>query len=486
MQVLDTAPSWVEWVGRSVLAPYRASRSTGQLEACVRELVALLNHLRTAVERSIHIHLFAQLLAAGDDVLAAQLRDDLHASLHPLSPPASSSSARAPAPSSSSALTTARSAARAPERSAVRPPLARLAELEVRLDELYVWSAVPDTLHWIATSSCAHERLRARPPSLAELHSLPLCSICAIANEPADATAARLAAAVGSNVTGSRARTSTRLELDVDCHLMTRLACMCSPQRLVPTVTGLELDVDCHLMTRLACMCSPQRVYPTVTGLELASPRDQAELLLLHVLLQRPGVREYGAAVCRLYGLLDVKSAVKRADEARVLLRTERRRQLLSALLEPPSQMSAPSLFEMLNASVPSDELPCPEWQLLRKPSDGLQYLAKTWAQAASSQAASSQALTPDTALPAASSQAASLQALTPDTALPAASLQALTPDTALPAASSQAASLQALTPDTALPVSPPSEELPSRLLEVCVQTILTQHRCATVPFDDS
>ena len=476
MQVLDTAPSWVEWVGRSVLAPYRASRSTGQLEACVRELVALLNHLRTAVERSIHIHLFAQLLAAGDDVLAAQLRDDLHASLHPLSPPASSSSARAPAPSSSSALTTARSAARAPERSAVRPPLARLAELEVRLDELYVWSAVPDTLHWIATSSCAHERLRARPPSLAELHSLPLCSICAIANEPADATAARLAAAaaaasttttptttttteaataaaaaaaaaaVGSNVTGSRARTGTRLELDVDCHLMTRLACMCSPQRLVPTVTGLELDVDCHLMTRLACMCSPQRVYPTVTGLELASPRDQAELLLLHVLLQRPGVREYGAAVCRLYGMLDVKSAVKRADEARVLLRTERRRQLLSALLEPPSQLSAPSLFEMLNASVPSDELPCPEWQLLRKPSDGLQYLAKTWAQAASSQAASS---------------------------------QALTPDTALPAASSQAASLQALTPDTALPVSPPSEELPSRLLEVCVQTILTQHRCA-------
>ena len=237
MQVLDTAPSWVEWVGRSVLAPYRASRSTGQLEACVRELVALLNHLRTAVERSIHIHLFAQLLAAGDDVLAAQLRDDLHASLHPLSPPASSSSARAPAPSSSSALTTARSAARAPERSAVRPPLARLAELEVRLDELYVWSAVPDTLHWIATSSCAHERLRARPPSLAELHSLPLCSICAIANEPADATAARLAAAaaVGSNVTGSRARTGTRLELDVDCHLMTRLACMCSSQRLVPT-----------------------------------------------------------------------------------------------------------------------------------------------------------------------------------------------------------------------------------------------------------
>ena len=448
MQVLDTAPSWVEWVGRSVLAPYRASRSTGQLEACVRELVALLNHLRTAVERSIHIHLFAQLLAAGDDVLAAQLRDDLHASLHPLSSPASSSSAPAPAPAPSSALTTARSAARAPERSAVRPPLARLAELEVRLDELYVWSAVPDTLHWIATSSCAHERLRARPPSLAELHSLPLCSICAIANEPADATAARLAAAaaagtttttttttttaaataaaaaaaaaaaVGSNVTGSRARIGTRLELDVDCHLMTRLACMCSPQRLVPTVTGLEL----------------------------ASPRDQAELLLLHVLLQRPGVREYGAAVCRLYGLLDVKSAVKRADEARVLLRTERRRQLLSALLEPPSQLSAPSLFEMLNASVPSDELPCPEWQLLRKPSDGLQYLAKTWAQAASSQAAS---------------------------------LQAFTPDTALPAASSQAASLQALTPDTALPVSPPSEELPSRLLEVCVQTILTQHRCA-------
>ena len=430
MQVLDTAPSWVEWVGRSVLAPYRASRSTGQLEACVRELVALLNHLRTAVERSIHIHLFAQLLAAGDDVLAAQLRDDLHASLHPLSSPASSSSARAPAPAPSSALTTARSAARAPERSAVRPPLARLAELEVRLDELYVWSAVPDTLHWIATSSCAHERLRARPPSLAELHSLPLCSICALANEPADATAARLAAAAaagptttptptttttteaataaaaaaaaaagGADVTGSRARTGTRLELDVDCHLMTRLACMCSPQRLVPTVTGLEL----------------------------ASPRDQAELLLLHVLLQRPGVREYGAVVCRLYGLLDVKSAVKRADEARVLLRTERRRQLLSALLEPPSQMSAPSLFEMLNASVPSDELPCPEWQLLRKPSDGLQYLAKTWAQAASS----------------------------------------------------QAASLQALTPDTALPVSPPSEELPSRLLEVCVQTILTQHRCA-------
>ena len=260
MQVLDTAPSWVEWVGRSVLAPYQASRSTGQLEACVKELVALLSHLRTAVERSIHIHLFARLLAADDDTLAAQLRDDLHASLHLLSPPASSassSSAAAPAPAPSSATTTARSAARAPARSAARPPLARLAELEVRLDELYVWSAVPDTLHWIATSSCAHERLRPRPPSLAELHSLPLCAICAVANEPADATAARLAAAaaaatgitttttttppaaaaaaaaaaIGSNVSGSRSR-GTQLELDVDCHLMTGLACMCSPQRV--------------------------------------------------------------------------------------------------------------------------------------------------------------------------------------------------------------------------------------------------------------
>jgi len=259
MQVLDTAPSWVEWVGRSVLAPYQASRSTGQLEACVKELVALLSHLRTAVERSIHIHLFARLLAADDDTLAAQLRDDLHASLHLLSPPASSassSSAPAPAPAPSSAPTTARSAARAPARSAARPPLARLAELEVRLDELYVWSAVPDTLHWIATSSCAHERLRPRPPSLAELHSLPLCAICAVANEPADATAARLAAAaaaatgttttttttttaaaaaaaaaIGSNVSGSRSR-GTQLELDVDCHLMTGLACMCSPQRV--------------------------------------------------------------------------------------------------------------------------------------------------------------------------------------------------------------------------------------------------------------
>jgi len=256
MQVLDTAPSWVEWVGRSVLAPYQASRSTGQLEACVKELVALLSHLRTAVERSIHIHLFARLLAADDDTLAAQLRDDLHASLHLLSPPASSSSAPAPAPAPSSAPTTARSAARAPARSAARPPLARLAELAVRLDELYVWSAVPDTLHWIATSSCAHERLRPRPPSLAELHSLPLCAICAVANEPADATAARLAAAaaaatgttttttttaaaaaaaaaaaIGSNVTGSRSR-GTQLELDVDGHLMTGLACMCSPQRV--------------------------------------------------------------------------------------------------------------------------------------------------------------------------------------------------------------------------------------------------------------
>jgi hypothetical protein len=186
---------------------------------------------------------------------------------------------------------------------------------------------------------------------------------------------------------------------------------------------------------------------PTGTGLEHAGLRDQAELLLLHVLLQRPGVREYGAAVCRLNGLLDQK----RADEAGVSMRTERRRQLLSALLEPPSQLSAPSLFERLNASVPPDVLSCPEWQLLRKPSDDLQYLARTWALAASS------------------------QALAPDTAP---QMSPLAPDTALP--------MSPITPDTALPASPSSEELPSRLLEICVQTILTQHRCATVPCDGS
>ena len=172
------------------------------------------------------------------------------------------------------------------------------------------------------------------------------------------------------------------------------------------------------------------------------------------MLLQRPGVREYGAAVCRLYGLLDQK----RADEAGVSMRTERRRQLLFALLEPPSQLSAPSLFERLNASVPPDELSCPEWQLLRKPSDDLQYLARTWALAASSWAL-----------------AASSQALAPDTAP---QMSPLAPDTALP--------MSPITPDTALPASPSSEELPSRLLEICVQTILTQHRCATVPCDGS
>ena len=72
MRVLDTAPSWVEWVGRSVLATNRASQSTGQLEACVKALAVLLSHLRAAVERSIHVRLLAQLLAADDDMLAAR------------------------------------------------------------------------------------------------------------------------------------------------------------------------------------------------------------------------------------------------------------------------------------------------------------------------------------------------------------------------------------------------------------------------------
>jgi hypothetical protein len=72
-------------------------------------------------------------------------------------------------------------------------------------------------------------------------------------------------------------------------------------------------------------------------------------------------------------------------------------------------------------------------------------------------------------------SSAKELTRLVPDTAP---QMSPLAPDTAPP--------MSPITPDTALPASPSSEELPSRLLEICVQTILTQHRCATVPFDDS
>lgn len=224
-QVVEAAPSWIEWIGLQILEPFLTVRSSvggtepaklrehcaspwaasplrppctspprllnppqgslsatlrpsplhrraedatlsphpvlcppsrslqGTLGACVKELVALLRLLRQPAERSFHIQKFAAVLAADDEILAAQLRSDLHASLRlppsgyavggASSPLVNPSANAAPAVATDAALASneaAASLAAAPRRAPPKPPLSRLAEEQVSLQDLFVWS----------------------------------------------------------------------------------------------------------------------------------------------------------------------------------------------------------------------------------------------------------------------------------------------------------------------------------------------------------
>ena len=217
--------------------------------------------------------------------------------------------------------------------------------------------SAPETLHW-TTASCASALLKPRPPSLAEL-SLPLCPICAVASRPAAGTRSQLLPSG-----------------------------MAAP---APT-SAAPAEVKWRQATSVA------------SRLDLAGPRDQAELLMLHVLLQRPGLREYGSSLCRRAGLLGsaedsemaevggaegALAGSEAADDGtttvrerlRPRMRTPKRQELLTALLDPPSLVSAAGLLQMVNSTDVPGTPPCAELQLLRKPSDDLQYLAKKWAQ---------------------------------------------------------------------------------------------------------
>ena len=91
-------------------------------------------------------------------------------------------------------------------------PLMQLEALGVSLDQLYVWDGAPERLHWLRDTNCALPNLNVRAPKMSEV-ALPLCKICLQKAESAqegDAppSAPEAAASLGSPSLGSPSLTA--------------------------------------------------------------------------------------------------------------------------------------------------------------------------------------------------------------------------------------------------------------------------------------
>ena len=350
-----------------MLQPYLSSRKSAQLDPCMRQLRGLLMELPGPTERALHIRTFAGALAEASGAPSTELMRRLHFSLQSAAPPPLGGGAPL-------ARGWQKQPMAAPARAAAAPPLvgdsteqmAQLSalgvQLDVRLSDLYVWDGAPHALHWSKAASCAHEAHGKREPALWEVARLPLCMVCM------DAVA------------------SDRLADDADD----------DSQRVAEGRRGV-----------------PQRPVET---------RDQAELVLLHVLLRRQSValRSHAARLCEDYRVvLDeaARTETARTETARTepahteaagparggvgrdgaqtpraatRLRTKGRRELLRRLVAPPTADSVRAIFEAGDSAGAGAAASDGEASVLggmdlalgsvqKRPSDDLQRMAKQW-----------------------------------------------------------------------------------------------------------
>jgi DNA primase catalytic core len=335
-QVVERASSWVEWVGRRMIQPYLAAdRASGRLAEVVGKLVGLLKQTPMRAERSLHASTFAAILAAGDAELKSRLTRDIDETLRASSLPVSS-----------------------------------LAPLGVAVADLYVWNGAPNTLHWSSTSTCKHPAQSPRAPRPDEM-ALPLCPICAAAQkrqQASDATLARPASAP-TVAAASRAAASPP-----------------PPAATTPTTTGGAAGAP-----------APPPSAPPARGLQQTDGRTQAELLMIHVLLQSLSLRKRAAQLCATKQLWlfegesedEVKGEdVGEGEGARVpggaRLSTPARRAMLRVLLDPPSMDSADGIWEELGEELEGGVAVARRDDALllslRRQNDDVQYLSAQWA----------------------------------------------------------------------------------------------------------
>lgn len=355
-RVVEPAPLWLEWLGQCAVAPYLASRSSPDFSSSVEALVKLLDLERSPALRSLLVSNFARTLAFGDPNLASRYTLDLHemiARLQTVTSPRVAAAARLPPFHGTGA---ARSPALPASLLDGRGPCGT----DVAVHEIYVWSTAPTTLHW--RDSCSHALNQPRPPAPSEF-GLPLCPICA-----------------------NTAAFDAELRPDV-----------------------VEDDA------------APGR-RGGGDEIEYAGPREQAELLLLHLLLQRPDAEFRQRAASRARQLAAARRAATRgvggrgkAADAGLVLRTAARRTLFEFLTSPPSPHPSAVVWESFadrladweaagggvsrviamgagseagGASIDAQQQATAanmmlELELLRRPSDSLNYTARQWATAA-------------------------------------------------------------------------------------------------------
>ena len=288
----------------------------------------------------MHIRTFAAALAEGDEQLTTELIADLRQSLDAACSLQAAQRTDAP-PGRRSSFTPLHH-----KRSATAAlPVAQLAERGVQFQHLFVWAGAPDTLHWrtSASATCSAAQLQPRPPSLAEL-SLPLCGVCA-----------RSGAAATQ-----------------------------------PAVDGLQADADSDPATTAASAISATTT-DIATALSHAVPREQAEVLLLHLLLRcGTAERRYAAQLCREQGIDLCDGGERdgeRGDETRVMTRlsTPGRRTMLQRLLRPPTNRRPELLLDEWTSEqrTRSDNATARDLLLLSKLPDSLQHLSAHWAQIA-------------------------------------------------------------------------------------------------------
>ena len=330
-QVVDRAVSWVEWIGRRLMQPYLDSnRASGLFAETEENLVELLTQVTPTTLRAFHIDIFARLLAGGEGALKEEFSVGIMSRM----------------PKSA--------AVEEPAAAEEQLPLMQLEALGVSLDQLYVWDGAPERLHWLRDTNCALPNLNVRAPKMSEV-ALPLCKICLQKAESAqegDAppSAPEAAASLGSPSLGS-------------------------PSLGSPSLTAAGA---------VAATAKPGNLFSS-------PPREQAELLMLHVLLQRGlALRQRAQQQCAELGLsLEEEEALGQPR-----LGTPARRAMLRSLLDPPSSGSAKMVWEDFmeeSSAIKLDVHDDPLLLALRRPNDDHNYAAHEWSKNISAAEANAQ-----------------------------------------------------------------------------------------------
>ena len=261
-QVIDTAAPWVEWVGMRHIAPLAANPTTAEYRAVFDRLVGVLRKVPLPAERALHVRTLSGALARAYEAdgdapnataaFAQRISRDLDQIL--------AAADGAPSAATASPRGSGDVAGGMARHAGAQLPAAALAQLNVSLSDLYVWDGAPMKLHWSKGSVCDMALNKPRPPHVTEL-GLGLCEVCM-----------RRSAAGGEAAPPTTPATS--------------------PNRNAATERAAAAGGGA------AAAAPPSAAPKTASQLMQAGTREQAEIVLLHVLFRLPALRETAARMC--------------------------------------------------------------------------------------------------------------------------------------------------------------------------------------------